>query len=85
MSKYHHSTPTFDHEDVIEVGLDHFIVDHTNDDADLNIDVHSRNHGTKLIEALEESLDDSISPLDRLQKLRLSGEARHVLDMELTK
>jgi hypothetical protein len=79
--KSHHGPP---HEDVIEVGLERFVADLDGEDASALSD-GIRNHGQKLIEAFEEGLDSSIPPSDRLRKLRLSGEARMLLNMDLLK
>lgn len=75
---------TVPHEDVIEVGLERFVADLDGEDVSALSD-GMRNHGQKLIEALEEGLDNSVPPFDRLRKLRLSGEARMILNMGLTK
>jgi hypothetical protein len=81
---HHSKAPTVQYEDVIEAGLERFVADLDGEDVSALSD-GMRNHGQKLIEALEEGLDSSIPPFDRLRKLRLNGEARMLLDMDLTK
>jgi hypothetical protein len=85
LDQHDQDTRLIDSEDVMEVGLQDFVRKLNLQPTNATITPDKLKHGHHLIEALESGLDDSFEPLDRLRKLRLSGEARHLLDMDLTK